>query len=535
MKKSSKTKKCLCMLACLSILTSVFTSCSTENSGSEAENASTASEITYDGSGPISSEPVELSVLTTNGASQELDYENMAWQQEILKRANVVLDMEMVDNGSYNDIIRPRLAAAVDLPDIVQVGGTDQDMSYINSGIFQDLTEYYEKYGYNLKQRFEETPGLKQELTTPDGKIFYVPFIYLTNDWCRCIMVNQPWLDELGMERPTNMEEFYQLLKAMKGADLNHNGEDDEVPLFMRQDYTQLLGTFWGLDLEFGYNLEDDGTVTCSYEQPEYRDYLEYVKKLYSEGLLYNEFASADLDTQTALFSNNQIGVILHFMSNCTGYSSQIDPDWEFNVDEPIMQPILPLEGPDRDSYYYGRDALPAKSIFAISKDCENPELAFCFMDFMYNEEIAELAWYGIEGTDYTLVDGEIEFTDVYLNNEDNYRTKMGYNFEGLPGIQIAGSYGATQCDQIIEANEEIREHVKNPIGFSYALPEEMEIIQSYKTDLDTYFKEMFVSFITGTVELNDTEWENYLANVKAMNVDQITGVYQAMMDRQAQ
>lgn len=526
-----KVKRIICLLAC----TAVLTSCSTGKEGVDSKTAVEPSEITYDGSGPIAQEPVKISVLTTNGASQELDFENMVWQQEILKRANVTLEMEMVDTASYNDIIKPRLAAAVDLPDIVQVGGNDQDMSYINSGIFRDLTEYYDKYGFNLKQRFEDTPGLKQEITTPDGKMFYVPFIYLTSDWCRSIMVNQPWLDKLGMDRPANMDEFYQLLKAMKDSDLNENGEKDEIPLFMRQDYTQLLGTFWGLDLEFGYKLDDDGSVTCSYEQPEYYDFLKYLKKLYSEGLLFNEFASANLDTQTALFSNNQIGAILHFMSNCTGYSSQINPEWKLNEDEPIMQPILPPKGPTGDSYYYGRDPLPAKSIFAITKDCENPELAFCFMDFMYNSEISELAWYGVEGTDYNLVDGQVEFTEVYLKNEGNYRTKMGYNFEGLPGIQIAGSYGATQCDQIIEANDEIRAYAKNPMGFSYALPEEMEIIQSFKTDLDTYFKEMFVSFITGTVDLNDSEWKSYLANVKAMNVDQVINVYQTMVDRQNQ
>ncbi|MGI5894969.1 MAG: extracellular solute-binding protein [Candidatus Merdivicinus sp.] len=527
-----KSKKIVCLLLCSALLTSGLTSCSGNNNSSES-SPNVAANITYDGTGPIAEETVELSVLTTNGASRIIDYENMGWQQEILKRANVKLNMEMIDPGSYADVIKPRLAAAVDLPDIVSVGSNDQDMAYINSGIFQDLTDYYDQYGFNLKKRFEETPGLQAEITTPDGKIYYVPFILLTVDWCRSIMVNQPWLDELGMDSPKTTEELYDLLKAIKETDLNHNGENDEVPLFMRAGYTELLGTLWGLDLPFGYKLEEDGTVTCSYLQPEYRDFLTYVNKLYSEGLLYSEFSTADLDTQTALFSNNQIGVIEHFMSNCTGYSQTIDPNWQFNVDEPIMQPILPPTGPYGDAYYYGRD--PLGTIFAISKDCKNPELAFCFMDFMYNEEIAELAWYGFEGTDYNLVDGKIQFTDVYLKNQDDYRGKMGYNFEGLPGIQIPGSYGATQCEQIMEANEVIREHAKNPIGFSYAMADELEIIQSYKTDLHTYFSEMFVAFITGTTPLNDTEWDNYIANAKALHAEDVTAVYQAMTERQSQ
>lgn len=529
-----KVKKAVCLAICAAMLTSGLVSCSDgQQSSSEAASQDTAAAITYNGEGPISEETVKLSILTSNGASKVIDFENMAWQQEILKRANVELDMEMIDPSSYADVIKPRLAAAVDLPDIVSVGSNDQDMAYINSGIFLDLTSYYDQYGFNLKQRFEETPGLEAEITTPDGKIYYVPYILLTVDWCRSIMVNQPWLVELGMDRPADMDEFYELLKAIKETDLNHNGENDEIPLFMRSGMTELFGTLWGLDLLVGYNTEDDGTVTCSYIQPEYRDFLEYMNRLYTEGLLYSEFSTADLDTQTALFSNNQIGTILHFMSNCTGYSNLIDPDWQFNVDDPIMQPILPPTGPYGDAYYYGRD--PLGTIFAITRDCDQPELAFCFMDYMYNEEIAELSWYGFEGTDYNIVDGEIKFTDVYLNNEDNYRNKMGYNFDGLPGIQIAGSYGATQCDQIMDANEEIRNYAKNPIGFAYTLPDEMETIQSYKTDLHTYFSEMFVAFITGTTELNDQMWESYLSNAEAMHVEEITAVYQAMVDRQSE
>ncbi len=530
-------KRAICLSICAATLAGGFSSCSTKQPGS-AESSQTVSQptsagISYDGTGPIAENTVELSILTTNGASRVIDYENMQWQQEILNRANVKLNMEMIDPSSYADVIKPRLAAATDLPDIVQVGSNDQDLSYINSGIFLDLTSYYDQYGVNLKQRFEENLGLKAEVTTPDGKIYYVPFIYLTVDWCRSIMVNQPWMDALGLDHPKDMDEFYELLKAIQNADLNHNGENDEIPLFMRAGYTELMGTFWSLDLSFGYKKEEDGTVTCSYIQPEYRNFLEYFNKLYSEGLLYSEFSTADLDTQNALFSNNQIGVIEHFMSNCTGYSKQIDPEWEFNVDAPIMQPILPPTGPYGDAYYYGRD--PLGTIFAITKDCTQPELAFCFMDYLYNPEIAELSWYGFEGTDYNVVDGKIEFTDVYLSNKDNYRGKMGYNFEGLPGLQIPGSYGATQCDQIMAANEEIRKYAKNPIGFSYTLPEEKETIQSYKTDLHTYFSEMFVGFITGTTPLNDQTWESYLANVNAMHADDITAVYQAMVDRQSE
>lgn len=496
----------------------------------DPDSSSAADGYRYNGQSPVVKEQKKLSILTTNGASLVYDFDNMKWWQEILKRANIKVDMELVDAASYKDVVKPRLAAANNLPDIVAVGSMDNDMSYINSGIFMDLTDYYEKYGYNLKEQFKQNPALKAQLTTPDGKIYYVPYIYLTKDWARCIMVNQPWLNELGMEQPKTTDELYAVLKAIKNTDLNHNGKNDEIPLFMRAGMTQLFGTLWGLDLSVGYKADSKGVVTFSFEQPAYLDFLKYFNRLYKEGLLYSEFPTANLDTQTALFHNNQIGTILHFMSNCTGYSRQINPNWVFNKDEPIMQPILPPKGPYGDAYYYGRDGLG--SIFGITKDCKDPETAFCFMDYLFSKEATELSWYGFEGIDYNIVEGNIKFSDIYLKNENNYRSNCGYNFSGFPSVQISGSYGATQCDAIMKANSIIREHVVNPIGFSYNLPDELDVVQAYQTDLNTYVNEMFVAFITGSTPLS--EWDNYLKNLKAMHVKDVVAVYQATVDRQS-
>ena len=98
--------------------------------------------LAYDGTAPIDEEPITISVLTTNGASLLTDFANMTWWQEALKRANVVLEEEMVDPSSYADVIKPRLAAGIDLPDLINVGSNDADMAYINSGLFLDLSEY---------------------------------------------------------------------------------------------------------------------------------------------------------------------------------------------------------------------------------------------------------------------------------------------------------------------------------------------------------------------------------------------------------
>lgn len=43
--------------------------------------------------------------------------------------------------------------------------------------------------------------------------------------------VNMYWLEKLGMEMPTNMDEFYEMLVRFKNEDPNGNGKPDEIPM----------------------------------------------------------------------------------------------------------------------------------------------------------------------------------------------------------------------------------------------------------------------------------------------------------------
>ena len=98
----------------------------------------------YDGTAPIADHTVSFSAISNNGASRYNEFENMVWWQEVLKKANVNLDMEMIDASSYQDVIKPHMAAGLDLPDLILLNGSfDEFQAYIDAGMLLDLTEYY--------------------------------------------------------------------------------------------------------------------------------------------------------------------------------------------------------------------------------------------------------------------------------------------------------------------------------------------------------------------------------------------------------
>ena len=346
-------------------------------------------------------------------------------------------------------------------------------------------------------------------------------------------MMNMGYLDALGMKEEDikDLDDYYDYLVKVKEEDVNGDGDAaDEIPLFMRAGTLQLWGMTWGLDLSDsgGFQVKDDGKVVCGYADEKYKEMLIYFNKLYQEGLLNSEFSTANLDTQTALFSKNQVGSILHFISNCTGYSQKIDPSWEFEKDEPVIQPMEPLTGPYGDQHVYGREVLG--SIFGITKSCDDPETLFSFFDYLYGEEAGILTWYGLEGLDYTRNGDKYTFSEQYVSNKDDYRSNNGYNFDGLPSYQYPGGYMVSQCQKIRDISASLSSCVMNPtVTFSYKLPEENEIIQAYAADLGTYFSENLVAFITGTRSLN--EWDAYLKTLDSMHLSDVIKVYQAAVD----
>lgn len=486
-------------------------------------------EINYNGNAPISDEKVTISWFATNTATAYYDFDSMVWMQELIKRANVALDLELIDSASYNDALMPRLAAGVDLPDVVYIRSFDQDMSMVNTGMFIDLTEMIDTYGFNIQKRYEQVPTLRSQLTTPDGKIYYMPVINtLTNVYSSSIMVNRWWLEQSGEELPTTTEEFYELCKLYKESDMNGNGEADEIPVYLELEYLKNFGSMWGIDLGNRFYVNDEGIVECSYASERYKSFLEYWNRMYTEGLMNLDFATANWDSAINVMGNNLMGFYYRHHDNAVTWSKAMDPEFNADTDELILKGMEPLEGPYGDRFYWGEN--PMSAGFAITKDCENPLAVFAFLDWCYSEEANTLHFFGIEGEHYNIVDGKIEIAPAYRNNND-LTCSLGNQFGGIPRVQEPIQRDVSRPQAIVDTNAVLKEYYKTPILRSYFLPEEAEVLQNYATDFNTYVDEMMIAFITGTASLDEFD-TTYLAALDTLNVDELVEVYQAREDR---
>ena len=137
-----------------------------------ALTAAAAGEHFYKGTAPVVEEKTTLTMLSSNSGSLIDDISGMTWTQEMLRRANIDLDLELVPSSAYDDVLKPRLAAGVDLPDIIKVGN-DQTMTYCGAGLFYDLTDLVNEIGYGVKHWTTQPgwEGLIDQMTATDGRI----------------------------------------------------------------------------------------------------------------------------------------------------------------------------------------------------------------------------------------------------------------------------------------------------------------------------------------------------------------------------
>lgn len=491
------------------------------------------SNLVYDGSAPVVKEMVTLSLMCPKDAASGLyEIEDLIWLQDILKRANVNLEIEEIDSSAYDDVLRTRMAAGIDLPDIIAMGWQlDSTLNYVESGLVVDFAEYYEQYGYNLK-RVLDMPGyegIEGRLFAPDGGFYYFPT--LDRPSYRTLIINMDWLNQLGMEVPTTADEYYDVLVAMKNTDFNGNGVQDEVPLFLRPGGIWMFGGMWDIDPEVGFTVGEDGKLFCSYTTENFKDMLTYLNKLYTEGLLYNEFATSTYDQQVTLTSNNQLGSIMHYAQNTIKYCVMVDPDFDSETDEPIYMPIAPLQTGFGEPKIYGVELFAGSH--AISRNCEHPDVAYALMDYLYSPEVLELTTFGYEGETFVLTEtGAYKQTLPENYNDGKY---TGGNYGGLPHMylewyELDRPYAEKK---IYDAYMGLANYMTSGIGTSFETPEEAEIISMYLTDLKTYVYEMATNFIIGGTPLS--EFDSFVETVNSMHMEEIMAVYQAKYDRSLQ
>ncbi|MFE5320633.1 extracellular solute-binding protein [Paenibacillus sp. NPDC056579] len=427
------------------------------------------------------------------------------------------------------------LIASNNLPDVIEYdwnnaypGGPEKA---IGDKVILPLNELIDKHAPNLKKMLQQDKELDKMLKTDSGKYYVFPMIRPDNGLVfRGPMIRKDWLDELNLQVPTTVDEWYTVLKAFKekkGATAPFTAQYSNE--FNVQD--AFIGAFRTANR---YYIDDQGKVKYGPIDPQFKDALQLLRKWYSEGLIDKDFA---LNTDSKALDNkilgNASGATVGLLSGGMGRwmetGKKQDPKFQL-----VAAPYPTLKKGER-AFIGQRDFKynPAASK-AVTDAAKNPELAVKWLDYAYSEKGSLLFNFGIEGESYTMKNGVPTFTDK-ITKDPKYNLQQMVSQYTKPNGPFPGDSRKSfntfkEQDEAVGiwSETDAAKHVM-PLFITPTVEESKEVAK-ISTAIASYKEEMFVKFVMGKEPIE--KFDEYVKRIKEMGSDKVTKIYQDAYDR---
>ena len=410
----------------------------------------------------------------------------------------------------------------------------------LDDGAIIDLTDYLEEWAPDYLAAMS-SGNTRKELSDDNGRV--LQFYTIQDQFMPVsgLTVRQDWLDELGMEVPTTIDELYDALVAVK-----NNYPECKRPLYIDKEgkMNEIYGAFdtMALSMEIGMMAAEgvhiavyqkDGVAMSGLQADGYREYLEFFNKVYEAGLTDPDFYIAS-DSGTSQNANRSAGDQFIWYGNSDDFSTIEDASDDPDINVQAMAPIVKNEG---DTYRYGEvHTYLGMQQASVMSTCEYPEYAIGFLNYFYSDEGKYIANYGIEGDTFEFDEnGEPHYTSVVLNDEvPTNVSMMMYSFSSIPTYNIRSRSFSAYLDKEIEAMEmwaekSTGEYVMPTMNFT---TEESAEYASIASDLYTYACQTVLKFITGATDITDDTWAEFQNALTDMGIDRCVELYQIALDR---
>ncbi len=453
---------------------------------------------------------------------------------ELAKRTNVKLQFEAVPGAGFDE--KKKIAIATNsIPDIVSGLTAAEGRQYGPDGLFLNIKPYMDKgLMPNIKKLYEKYPDMKTVSTAPDGGIYAIPNLAAEGWFSFAWMGRKDVLDQYGLKLPTNTDELYNVLKAIKEK------EPASYPFTMREiRLNQRYGLFNDFSRAFtevsviGYN-----PFTKKYEfaaeKPGFKDMLVYLNKLFKEGLLDPEFALLKVNQWEERILTNKSHFTLDFKNRYDQFTTnakKADANTKFN-----MTPVQPIAAPGKKPYTFASPIVDiAKNNVALSKNIKNPEIAVQFLDYLFSEEGAYLTELGIEGVTHTTKDGKPSYLPTIAKPEvSTMRKDFGARYdEGLMFVEkglgrIAENYFET--NKVLE--DLYKPFVVEAAPAVLVTEKEQELEKEKKPNVEKYLEQKLTEFVMGRTAITDAAVAEMVAQANKLGAADLVKMYNEQVER---
>lgn len=532
--------------------------------------------IQLDGSLPIIKDQAKfeekygkIKVLNVGDASRVTDPTDIEMVKKWAEDTGVEFEWTTIPPENAGEKISLMLTSGENLPDVFwNFEGSQSSttvVQYADQDVFIPTETMVKDYMPNLQKILNDNPDYGMEVQSPDGHMYGFPWIEQMKGLILTpgpFVINKTWLDKVGKEVPTTVDEWVDCLKAFRDTkDLNGNGKDDEIPMACwfgqhNQDgfgsynlFYRFTGAFGSADSYCGGNPYadhlriDDGKVRFTASDDAFKKTAEFFNMLYNEGLIWEGSFEND---ESAAFKSSIIKEDVARIGSFGVWGDQEIVNLDVH-DEYV--PIPRLQGEDgMTGFALNTSEMQDSSLGAVTVNCKFPHLMARFYDYIYGSpEISIQTNWGALGYNYevdsdgimrTPLDEEghiiakepwtdfgqqranttITRTPMAVLNE-YYDTVVGYTFDAV-----------TLYDwQVVNGKEDIMDEYTTVPKVMMTTDEITRLAQIQPT-VSNIVDRYISTWITGGVD--DASWESYKKELDAAGVNDIIEIYQSAYDR---
>ena len=384
-----RKRKLVCAFMATTMLASMVTGCiSSDDKGSQtngsvnSENGEENSEI---------EKPEKITILATtilDKDSGQADFEKK-WEE----LTGIDIEIIQPDHSAYYDVVGQTFAGG-DWPDVVLLGSTYY-AGYAHEGALWDMTEAWENSELKASGRMNNEELINSLYL--DGKLY--GFAPQRGSGC-VTYVKKAWLDNVGLDAPTNYEEYIEMLDKFTNGDPDGNGIDGDTYAVSAAGligtdapYTNYLPEFYQ-DANFAFYQKEDGTWVDGFTEDKMKDAILRLKDAYEKGYIDKETLTNKTSDCRTKFYEDKFGVFTYWAGtwattlkknlNAQGYDDE----------------LIALEPIEELGSYLERQA----PVWAITSKCENPKgVCKYFIEAMLDGGEMQTLWtYGAEGTHWS-------------------------------------------------------------------------------------------------------------------------------------
>lgn len=362
-------------------------------------------------------------------------YENNAYTRYIYNLLNIQNMNKFEAEGIYYDNIVSMAISDQDIPDIMVVSDLTILKNLVYSGAIEDLTTAYENCASDrIKEIYDSYQGKALDAVTFDGKIMAIPDVNISYG-PNLLWIRKDWLDKLGLELPESLEDMEYVIRQFIEKDPGGNGEGKTIGLLCDQDISGNYDLEYQMDIIFAsfeafpkkWVLDGDGNAVYGSITKETRKALEYLSRLYQEGILDNQFLMRNNENNHELIIEGKSGAFFGpwwAPNNPLMEAYQKDP-------EANWVPCFIKTSEDGSCTTYSQKA--SGKYVVVRKGFEHPEIAVKLVSALFdsertnNDNVTEIQGYYAANVDPTArpIAINVDYHDAYFRSSEHIKEAL--------------------------------------------------------------------------------------------------------------